>query len=269
MEPKSCVCRPEPDGGLTVWPTTQSIHNVRILLGEIFGIPLSKVNVKRVPVGGTFGSSIQMNPPIPICAALALKAGRPVKLTLTREEDVHDHTRYASHITLKLAARKDGTLTGAQMELLADIGAHNIQAYSFLGVSIGWLVSLYRLPNVRYKGTAVYTNKAISCAMQGFGNPQVTFAATRAPPSIPTRPSPAPCRVLATLRLPSLPNRSSTNWPRSWASTRWSYGSRTMSGWATPFGAKGRSSVRSCRATACRSCCGGARRPLAGMRGRL
>jgi xanthine dehydrogenase molybdenum-binding subunit len=150
---------------------------VRILLGEIFNIPLSKVNVKKVPVGGTFGSSIQMNPPIPICAALALKAGRPVKLTLTREEDVHDHTRYASHIDLKLAARSDGTLTGAQMKLVADIGAHNIQAYSFLGVSIGWLVSLYKLPNVRYKGTAVYTNKAISCAMQGFGNPQVTFAA--------------------------------------------------------------------------------------------
>ncbi|MFC2036836.1 xanthine dehydrogenase family protein molybdopterin-binding subunit [Chloroflexota bacterium] len=176
MEPKSCVCRPEPDGGLTVWPTTQSIHNVRILLGEIFEIPLSKVNVKKVPVGGTFGSSIQMNPPIPICAALALKAGRPVRLTLTREEDVHDHTRYASHITLRLAAQKDGTLTGAEMELVADIGAHNIQAYSFLGVSIGWLVSLYKLPNVRYKGTAVYTNKAVSCAMQGFGNPQVTFA---------------------------------------------------------------------------------------------
>jgi len=177
MEPKSCVCRPEPDGGLTVWPTTQSIHNVRILLGEIFGIPLSKVNVKRVPVGGTFGSSIQMNPPIPICAALALKARRPVKLTLTREEDAHDHTRYAPVIDLRLAANKDGTLTGAEMELVVDIGAHNIQAYSFLGVSIGWLVSLYRLPNLRYKGTAVYTNKAISCAMQGFGNPQITFAA--------------------------------------------------------------------------------------------
>ena len=176
MEPKSVVCRPEPDGGLTVWPTTQSIHNVRILLGEIFDIPLSKVNVKRVPVGGTFGSSIQMNPPIPICAALALKARRPVKLTLTREEDAHDHTRYGVQVHLKLAAKKDGTLTGAEMELTADIGAHNIQAYSFLGVCVGWLVSLYKLPNVRYHGTAVYTNKAISCAMQGFGNPQVTFA---------------------------------------------------------------------------------------------
>jgi len=176
MEPKSVVCRPEPDGGLTVWPTTQSIHNVRILLGEIFSIPLSKVNVKRVPIGGTFGSSIQMNPPIPICAALALKARRPVKLTLTREEDAHDHTRYGTQIQLKLAAKKDGTLTGAEMDLVADIGAHNIQAYSFLGVCVGWMVSLYKLPNVRYRGTAVYTNKAISCAMQGFGNPQVTFA---------------------------------------------------------------------------------------------
>ena len=177
METKSVVCRPEADGGLTVWPTTQSIHNVRILLGEIFDIPLSKINVKRVPVGGTFGSSIQMNSPIPICAALALKARRPVRLALTREEDVHDHTRYGAQIQLRLAAKQDGTLTGAEMELVADIGAHNIQAYSFLGVCIGWLVSLYRLPNLRYHGTAVYTNKAISCAMQGFGNPQVTFAA--------------------------------------------------------------------------------------------
>ncbi|MCK4246264.1 xanthine dehydrogenase family protein, partial [Candidatus Bipolaricaulota bacterium] len=176
METKSAICRPEPNGGLTVWPTTQSIHNVRILLGQIFDIPLSKVNVKRVPIGGTFGSSIQMNPPIPICAALALKAHRPVKLTLTREEDAHDHTRYGEQIHLQLAAKKDGTLTGAKMEAIVDIGAHNIQAYSFLGVTVGWLVSLYKIPSVRYHGTAVYTNKAPSCAMQGFGNPQVTFA---------------------------------------------------------------------------------------------
>ena len=177
METKSAVCRPEPNGGLTVWPTTQSIHNVRIILGQIFDIPLSKIDVRRVPIGGTFGSSIQMNSPIPICAALALKSGRPVKLTLTREEDAHDHSRYGCRIDLALAAKKDGTLLGAKMEVTVDIGAHNIQAYSFLGVAVGWLVSLYRLPNIRYRGTAVYTNKAPSCAMQGFGNPQVTFAA--------------------------------------------------------------------------------------------
>ena len=176
LEPKTAVCQPEPDGGLTVWATTQSIHNVRILLGQIFNIPLSKIDVRRMPVGGTFGSSIQMNSPIPICAALALKARRPVKLSLTREEDMHDHTKYPTQIELKIAAKKDGTLLGAQMELVADIGAHIIQAYSFLGVCVGWVVSLYHFPAVRYHGTAVYTNKSPSCAMQGFGNPQVTFA---------------------------------------------------------------------------------------------
>lgn len=176
MEPKSVVCRPEPDGGITVWATTQSIHNTRIVLGQIFDIPLSKVNVKRMSVGGTFGSSIQMNSVVPIGVALALKARRPVKLTLTREEDMHDHGRFGTHAHLKLGAKKDGTLTGIEMELIADIGAHILQGYSFLGVSIGWVVSLYRLSNVRYKGTCVYTNKAPGCAMQGFGNPQSTFA---------------------------------------------------------------------------------------------
>ncbi len=177
LEPKTAVCQPEPDGGLTLWATTQSIHNVRILLGQIFNIPLSKIDVRRIPVGGTFGSSIQMNSNIPICAALALKARRPVRLSLTREEDMHEHTKYPAQIRLKLAAKRDGTLLGAQMELVADIGAHIVQAYSYLGVCVGWLVSLYRLPSVQYHGVAVYTNKVPSCAMQGFGNPQVTFAA--------------------------------------------------------------------------------------------
>ncbi len=176
LEPKTAVCQPEPDGGLTLWATTQSIHNVRILLGQIFNIPLSKIDVRRIPVGGTFGSSIQMNSNLPICAALALKARRPVRLSLTREEDMNEHTKYPAQISLKLAAKKDGTLLGAEMELLADIGAHIVQAYSYLGVCIGWLVSLYRLPNIKYHGVAVYTNKVPSCAMQGFGNPQVTFA---------------------------------------------------------------------------------------------
>jgi xanthine dehydrogenase molybdenum-binding subunit len=177
MEPKSVVCRPEPDGGITVWATAQSIHNVRISLGQIFGIPLSKINVKRVPCGGTFGSSIQMNTVVPICVALALKARRPVKLVYTREEDMHDHTRYPLEVHLQIAAKKDGTLLGAKEDVVVDIGAHIIQGYSYLGVCCGWLVSLYRLPNIRYHGVAVYTNKAPSCAMQGYGNPQVTFAA--------------------------------------------------------------------------------------------
>ncbi len=176
MEPKSVVCQPEPDGGITVWPTTQSIHNVRQLLGRIFNIPLSKINVHRVPIGGTFGSSIQMNSPIAICVALALKSGKPVKLVLTREEDMYDHCKYPSLIRLKYGVKRDGTLTAGELKTVVDIGAHNIQAYPLLGCMSGWFVSLYRIPHMKFEGKTVYTNKVPACAMQGYGNPQVSFA---------------------------------------------------------------------------------------------
>jgi xanthine dehydrogenase molybdenum-binding subunit len=117
-----------------------------------------------------------MNSPIPIGVALALKAQRPVKLALTREEDMHDHTKYPTIIRLKIAAKRDGTLLAADQEVITDIGAHIIQGYSFLGVTAGWLASLYKFKAVRHHGVAVYTNKVPSCAMQGFGNPQITFA---------------------------------------------------------------------------------------------
>lgn len=176
MEPKAVVCQPEADGGITVWTTTQTIHNVRQLLGEIFSIPLSKVNVKKVALGGSFGSSIQMNSVVPIGVALALKARRPVRLVLTREEDMHDHCKYPSWIRLKLGVRKDGKLVAGHMKVMVDIGAHNTQAYPLLGCMAGWWVSLYKLPHLKFEGQAVYTNKVPACAMQGFGNPQVTFA---------------------------------------------------------------------------------------------
>lgn len=176
LETKCAVCQPEPDGGIILWATSQSIHNVRILLGEIFGLPLNKVNVKHIPMGGTFGSSIQMNSVVPICVALALKARRPVKLVSSREDDAYDHRRYPAIMDLKLGAARDGRLVAGKLRLISSIGGHNTQAHAFIPVSAGWWVSLYKLPNLRYDGIAVYTNNVPSCAMQGFGNPQVGFA---------------------------------------------------------------------------------------------
>ncbi|MCL5075224.1 MAG: molybdopterin-dependent oxidoreductase [Chloroflexi bacterium] len=176
METKSAVCSPEPDGGITVWTTTQTIHNVRQLLGWLFGIPLHKVNVKRIAIGGSFGSSIQMNSITPICVGLALKARRPVKLVSSREDDLYDHAKYPARIRLKLGAQKDGRLVAGHMKVIIDIGAHNVQAYPLLGCMAGWFASLYKYTNLKFEGKAVYTNKVPSCAMQGYGNPQVNFA---------------------------------------------------------------------------------------------
>jgi len=76
---------------------------------------------------------------------------------------------------LKIGARKDGTLVAGHLKAFIDIGAHHVQALAFLGVMSGFWHSLYRIENLHYEGTAVYTNKVPTCAMQGYGAPQTTF----------------------------------------------------------------------------------------------
>ena len=176
LETKSVVVRPEAGGGITVWSTTQTIHNTRLLLHEVFGIPMGKIRVVKVALGGSFGSSIHVNPVTMAATALALKTLRPVKMTYTREEDLHDHCSYQMIFKLKLGANKEGKLTAGRLEAFLDIGAHQIQAYPLLGCVVGWWVSLYKLPHKSYVGKAVYTNKVPSCAFRGYGNPQITWA---------------------------------------------------------------------------------------------
>jgi xanthine dehydrogenase molybdenum-binding subunit len=175
LEPKSVLVRPEPNGGVSIWSTTQTIHNTRLLIHEIFKIPIGKIRVYKVALGGSFGSSIHVNPVVPIAVGLALKSRRPVKLSYTREEDIRDHCAYQMIFKIKLGVNKDGKLTGGRLETYLDIGAHQIQAYPLLGCVVGWWVSLYKLPYKEYKGKAVYTNKVPSCAFRGYGNPQISW----------------------------------------------------------------------------------------------
>ncbi len=177
LETKGCVAAPDPEGGITVWATAQSIHGNRQLLGRALNLPLSKVNVKKIAVGGAFGSSIQVNTVTPITAALALKARCPVKLLSSREEDFYSHQKYPSRFHVKMGVSKDGVITAAQITALVDFGAHQVQPMAYLGCVAGWFASLYKYEgNIRFNGIAVYTNKTPCCAMQGYGNPQVNFA---------------------------------------------------------------------------------------------
>lgn len=175
LETKAVVCKPEPQGGVTVWATTQTIHNTRILIHEIFGIPMNLINVKKTSLGGSFGSSIQTNIVVPICVAVALRTRRPVKIVYTREEDMHDHASFEMRFRIKAGAKRDGSLTACTLDMLMDIGAHQVQAYPLLGTVFGWWASYYKWGAIRYDGVAVYTNKVPSCAMRGYGNPQTSW----------------------------------------------------------------------------------------------
>ncbi|MEM0000519.1 MAG: molybdopterin cofactor-binding domain-containing protein [Desulfurococcaceae archaeon] len=176
LEPKAVLCVPEPGGKLTIYTTTQTIHNTRILVSQLFDIPASRINVVKVPIGGSFGSSIQTNYLVPIAVALCLKARKPIKIAYTREEDMLDHSNFVFHFKIKIGTKNDGTFTGAEFVNVLDVGAHQVQPYPLLGTSLGWFVSMYKWKNIRYRGIAVYTNKVPGCALRGYGAPEVQWA---------------------------------------------------------------------------------------------
>ena len=68
-------------------------------------------------------------------------------------------------------------MTAGHVKALIDFGSHQIQPMALMGCTAGWFASLYKYDgNIRFEGTAVYTNKTPCCAMQGYGNPQINFA---------------------------------------------------------------------------------------------
>ncbi|MDD2568609.1 MAG: xanthine dehydrogenase family protein molybdopterin-binding subunit [Clostridia bacterium] len=176
LETKTAVCAMQPDGSIDVYSTTQSIHGSRIIISKLLGLPFCKVNVKKMAIGGGFGSSIQINTVTPICAALAQKAKRPVRIASSREEDFYSHHKYPTKFHLRLGVDPEGTLVGGHVTALVDFGAHQIQPLAYMGCVSGWFADMYKYNNnIRFEGTAVYTNKTPCCAMQGYGNPQINF----------------------------------------------------------------------------------------------
>ncbi len=169
-----CVCRPLPGGRLEVWNQTQGIHPTRMCLAASLGIPMSKIKVNRVSLGGAFGYYIYLNFADTICAVLALKAGQPVRIEQTREEMYLESGRHPAVIRLKTGVKKDGTITAMDMWLVDGVGAYG--SVGICRLECGFFMSKYRCPNKRFDGYSVYTNTPPKGSMRGAGDPQVHFA---------------------------------------------------------------------------------------------
>jgi CO/xanthine dehydrogenase Mo-binding subunit len=169
-----CICRPTPNGGLEVWNSTQGIHTIRWCLADSLDIPRSKIKVYRIAIGGAFGYYLYMHFNDPICALLALKAGKPVKIEGTREECFIEGGRHPAIIKVKTGVKKDGTLTARYMQFLDAHGAY-ASGSSVVRLACGFFISMYRCPNQRFDGFSVYTNTRPISVMRGAGNPQMNF----------------------------------------------------------------------------------------------
>jgi CO/xanthine dehydrogenase Mo-binding subunit len=178
MEPHACVTRWQ-DGRLEVWTGTQTPFNLREELARVFGLASEGVRVVAPPMGGSFGAKTFLRTEA-IAAALARKAGRPVKLVLPRSEEWQTINRHPAVISVRLGARADGRLVAAEFSCYADTGA-----YADCGPGVAQKMGFaapgpYRIPNVRVDAYCVYTNLPPNGAFRGYGQMQSSWARERA-----------------------------------------------------------------------------------------
>jgi CO/xanthine dehydrogenase Mo-binding subunit len=175
LETHACIASVEPGGRITVWATTQNPFVVRTQLANIFKVPVAKVRVIVPYLGGGYGGKVY--PKVePITVALAQKAGRPVRVVLSREEVFYTITKHAAVIRMKTGVKNDGTLVARECEIHLDTGA-----YAEIGPRVakksGYTAAgPYRIANLKIDSYSVYTNKPPAGAFRGFGVSQSAWA---------------------------------------------------------------------------------------------
>lgn len=161
---------------LTVWDSTQAVHPNRQALADVLGIPIADVRVICLYSGGGFGSKLGLNK-YTVMAALAARAlGRPVKVTLDREEDaLAMGNRPANLMTIRAGCKQDGTLTALSMKSIGAAGAYNAGA----GAAAP-LREIYKCPNVKTEESSVYINADVARPHRAPGHVQGTWALEQA-----------------------------------------------------------------------------------------
>ena len=176
IEPQVALVVPEPTGRLTIYSCTQAMYFSMGVVAAHLQWPLNKLKFVGGTVGGGFGGKVDTATET-ICSLLALKANRPVKWRWTREEEfLASSTRAPWHMEIADAVSKDGWLLGRKMTTLHDSGAYTrFSSYGLTKHSFHH-TGAYTIPNLRFDGYVVYTNRTPTTAMRGFGVTSVSFA---------------------------------------------------------------------------------------------
>jgi putative selenate reductase molybdopterin-binding subunit len=176
LMPRTCLANYERDR-LTVWATTQTPYRLRRIFSDIFDIPQSKIRVIQTHMGAGFGGRVEPFPLDFAAILLSQKAGRPVKIVHTREEEfTTTRTRHPWIITVKTGVKKNGKILAREVKAILDGGAYCSSGPNTASWAGYMFCSLYKVPNIRFEYYVVYTNKVAAGSFRGFGTPQVWFA---------------------------------------------------------------------------------------------
>ena len=164
-------------GNLLLYSNTQVPFLHKREFAETLGMDPGRIRIIQPPIGGGFGSKLDIYPFEIICVYLARATGRPVKLVFNREEEfLASPTRQPVRLTLRSGCTKDGALTFRAVHTLHDNGAYTSWGATTPFVMMQTFSSLYRVPACDYHTVAVYSNNPYAGSFRGYGNLQATFA---------------------------------------------------------------------------------------------
>jgi len=175
IEPHVTVTWLDSDGRLVIRTSTQVPFHVRRIVAEVLELPLSRIRVIKPRIGGGFGGKQEiLNEEV--CAAVTLRTGRPAYCRYTREEEFYAaRARHPDRIKVRLGIDENLRFQALEMRILENCGAYGPHALTVMSVTAQKALSLYRVPNIRVVGDAVYTNLPIAGAYRGYGSPQGFF----------------------------------------------------------------------------------------------
>jgi aerobic carbon-monoxide dehydrogenase large subunit len=183
IEPRGVVAHYEPGKGtMTIWSSTQTPHILRSLIAAMNGLGQDQVRAIAPEVGGAFGAKANVYGEEYVAAAISKRLGLPIKWIENRSEAFVATTHGRDIMAyVDLAAKRDGTVLGMKLRLIADIGAYHM----LLTAAIPTLTMLmanatYDIPAIRVTVTEVFTNKTPTDSYRGAGRPEASYFVERA-----------------------------------------------------------------------------------------
>ncbi len=183
MESRGVVAHYEPGKGtMTIWSSTQNPHILRTFIAAMTGLGQDQVRAIAPEVGGGFGAKINIYAEEYVTAAISKRLGIPVKWIEDRSEAFVATTHGRDILGyVDLAAKRDGTVLGLKLRLIADIGAYNMLLTAAIPTLTMMMANAtYRIPAIRTTLTEVFTNKTPTDAYRGAGRPEATYFVERA-----------------------------------------------------------------------------------------
>ena len=176
MEQHAAVAHFDSDKKITLWSSTQTPHYVHRALAKVLEMPASHIRVIATPNGGGFGGkSDPFNHEIVVCK-LAIITGRPVKVTLTREEVFYCHRgRHPVLMKIKTGVKKSGAITGMHFQSFLDGGAYGSYGVASTFYTGALQTVTYNVPRYKFQGLRAFTNKPPCGPKRGHGTPQPRF----------------------------------------------------------------------------------------------